>query len=480
MISNQAHQERHYIIRALFDEYLEYYSARDERLIDIFSNEFSGFAGGGNVLVKDREEWIAITRQDFAEVPEQIKIQLLDFYQQDLSKDIVSVTAFFHMHLSDPEVIFSREIVRLVLIFRLEQENWKIVHSSFSVPYHLVEQGEVFPLSSLQERNHILEALVEERTKELNQREAFYRLLTEDTLDVLWRTDANLYITYISPSDERLRGFKAEEMIGRHVFELFNEEGMAIVKKALQKRHAAESAGNPLGYVNFEAPHLCKDGSVIWGEVFSKAVRDDAGNIIGFHGITREITKRKEMQDQIKQLAFYDALTQLPNRRLLIDRINQAQASSKRNNHHGALMFVDLDNFKPLNDIYGHYVGDLLLVEVAKRLKDCVREMDTVARFGGDEFVLLLGDLDVSFDKSIDYAAKVAEKIRVSLSDLYQLKVPRDDGSYMIVEHRCSASIGVYIFMDHKATPDDILKCADKAMYDAKSAGRNTIKFYHI
>ncbi|WP_151669851.1 diguanylate cyclase domain-containing protein [Nitrincola schmidtii] len=478
MISNDAQLERHHKIRGLFDQYIEYYAGRHERLIDFFSKEFSGFAGGGSVLVKDREEWIAITRQDFAEVPEQIKIQLIDLSQQDLSKDIVSVTAFFHMHLSDPEVIFSREIVRLVLIFRLEEESWKIVHSSFSVPYHLVEQGEVFPLNSLQERNRILEELVEERTKELNQREAFYRLLTEDTLDVLWRTDANLVITYVSPSDERLRGFKSEEVIGHHVFSLFNEEGVAIVIKALEKRQVSEKEGNPLGFVNFEAPHVCKDGSVIWGEVFSKAVRDEAGNIIGFHGITREITKRKNMQDQIKQLAFYDTLTQLPNRRLLIDRINQASAASKRTGHHGALMFVDLDNFKPLNDVHGHHVGDLLLVEVAKRLKDCVREMDTVARFGGDEFVLLLGDLDTSFEKSVAYASSVAEKIRCRLSDIYQLKVKHNDQAERLVEHRCTASIGVYVFIDHKANPDEILKCADKAMYDAKAAGRNTIKFY--
>lgn len=478
MISNDAQLERHHKIRGLFDQYIEYYAGRDERLIDLFSEEFSGYTGGGTTLVKDREEWIKITRQDFAEVSKRINIELLDIALQDLSEDVVSVTAFFHIHLPDPEALFSKEVVRLVLNFRYERDGWKIVHSGISIPYHLVQEGEVYPLDKLQERNRILEELVKERTKELNQREAFYRLLTEDTLDVLWRTDANLVITYVSPSDERLRGFKSEEVIGHHVFSLFNEEGVAIVMKALEKRQAAEKEGNPLGFVNFEAPHVCKDGSVIWGEVFSKAVRDEAGNITGFHGITREITKRKNMQDQIKQLAFYDTLTQLPNRRLLLDRINLASAASKRTGHHGALMFVDLDNFKPLNDEHGHHVGDLLLVEVANRLKDCVREMDTVARFGGDEFVLLLGDLDTSFENSVAYASSVAEKIRCRLSDIYQLKVKHNDQAERLVEHRCTASIGVYVFIDHKVNPDEILKCADKAMYDAKAAGRNTIKFY--
>src|SRR5690606_36608130 len=166
-------------------------------------------------------------------------------------------------------------------------------------------------------------ALVEERTRELNDREAFYRLLTEDAMDVIWRADSELHITYISPSDERFLGFKAEEVVGRHVLELFNKEGAAIVAEAWRRRQEAERQGRDLGFVSFEAPHLCKDGSVIWGEVFSKAVRDENGKIIGFHGITREITKRKQLQEQIQQLAFYDALTHLPNRRLLSDRLQQ-------------------------------------------------------------------------------------------------------------------------------------------------------------
>lgn len=478
MTSIALQPDRHQKIRALFDEYIELYASRDDRLTVLFSEEFSGFTGGGHQLIQDRTEWVKITLKDFVDVPGRIHIEIRDLALQDVSADVVVVTAFFNIHLQVPECIFSREVVRLVLIFRLEGEDWKIIHSSISLPYHLTQEEETHPVTNLLERNRVLEAIVEERTRTLNERETFYRLLTEDTLDVLWRTDSDFRITYVSPSDERLRGFKAEEVIGHHVFELFNDEGVLIVSEAMKKRYASEREGNPMGFVNFEAPHRCKDGSVIWGEVFSKAVRDEDGKITGFHGITREITKRKKMQDQIQQLAFYDTLTELPNRRLLIDRIHQALAASKRTGHHGALMFIDLDNFKPLNDIHGHYVGDLLLIEVATRLRSCVRETDTVARFGGDEFVLLLSELDSNYDNSIAHASLVAEKIRVCLSSVYQLNVMREDEPERWVEHQCTASIGVFVFMDHKTTADDILKCADKAMYAAKADGRDTIRFY--
>jgi PAS domain S-box-containing protein len=298
MTSIILHPDRQRKIRALFDEYIELYTARDDRLSALFSEDFSGYTGGGSVLVTDRDEWVKIIRQDFSEVPGRIRIEMRDISLQDLSKQVVAVTAFFTIHLPFPEHVLSREVARLVLIFRLEGEAWKIVHSGISIPYHLVQEGEVYPRENLQERNRELEALVEERTRTLNDREAFYRLLTEDALDVIWRADRELRITYISPSDERLRGYKADEVVGQHVLELFNEEGAAIVMEALRKRQEAEREGNYLGFVSFEAPHRCKDGSVIWGEVFSKAMRDEHGRVTGYHGITREITKRKQMQDK--------------------------------------------------------------------------------------------------------------------------------------------------------------------------------------
>ncbi|MCF8184490.1 MAG: diguanylate cyclase [Polynucleobacter sp.] len=200
----------------------------------------------------------------------------------------------------------------------------------------------------------------------------------------------------------------------------------------------------------------------------------------GFVTIYIDITERRQMEDQIRQLAFYDPLTQLPNRRLLSDRLSQAMAASKRGGCHGALMFLDLDNFKPLNDIHGHEVGDLLLIEVAERLKRCVRETDTVARFGGDEFVVVLSELKADRVESIAFATIVAEKIRSTLAEPYRLTIKHDGTPDVTVEHRCGASIGVAMFLDHEGSQDDILKWADTAMYQAKEAGRNSIRFFGL
>ena len=478
MIASAVHLDRQRQIRSLFDEYIEMYASRDDRLTQRFSADFSGYTGGGNFLVKDRDEWVKITRQDFSQVQGHIRIELLDLSMQDINDSVVVVTAFFHIHLPVPDHILSREVARLVLIFRLEGDDWKIVHSGISIPYHLVQDGEVYPLKSLQERNSALEALVEARTQALNESQTLYRLLTEDTLDVLWKADCNLCITYISPADERLRGYKAEEVIGRHVFDLFTDEGVAIVKKIMRQSQTSEPATTQAGFLTFEVQHKCKDGGVLWGEVLSKPERDEQGAIIGYHGITREITQRKHLEDQVRQLAFHDPLTNLPNRRLLHDRLTQAMAASKRSACYGAVMFLDLDEFKTLNDTHGHEAGDLLLLEATRRLKNCVREVDTVSRFGGDEFVVLLAELNTDNGESNIHAQLIAEKIRTSLAEPYILALHKEGQDQSLVEHRCSASIGVVMFPNREASQDDVLKWADAAMYQAKDAGRNTIRFY--
>ena len=180
------------------------------------------------------------------------------------------------------------------------------------------------------------------------------------------------------------------------------------------------------------------------------------------------------------QLAFEDTLTRLPNRRLMNDRLNQAMAASYRSGRYGALMMLDLDNFKPLNDAHGHLAGDLLLNEVAQRLIECVRKTDTVARVGGDEFVVLLGELDAGEAESANQAADVAEKIRASLAVPYQLVLNEKGQATVQVQHRCSASIGVALFLNHETSQSDLLKCADSAMYRAKEAGRNAVRFYGL
>ena len=231
--------------------------------------------------------------------------------------------------------------------------------------------------------------------------------------------------------------------------------------------------------MNFEVRHHCKDGSLIWGEVFSTPEYDAQGAIIGYHGITRESSKRKQMEEQVRQLAFHDSLTNLPNRRLLFDRLKQSMAASKRSGRYSALMFLDLDNFKLLNDLHGHVAGDLLLIVAADRLQKSVREIDTVARFGGDEFVVVLNELDVDREASAIQAQNVAEKIRAALSVPYLLTISKDGETDITIEHHCTASIGVVVFGNHGVSQDDILKWADATMYKAKQYGRNLIRIYN-
>jgi diguanylate cyclase (GGDEF)-like protein len=161
--------ERQLLIRSLFDEYIEMYASRDGRLTSRFSKDFSGYTGGGEFLVSDRNEWVKITRLDFSQVTGRIRIQLLDLVMQNISDEVVAVTSLFHIHLPVPEPVLSRKAARLVLIFRLEGEDWKIVHSGISIPFLKPDDGEVYPIKGLRESNRELESLVEERTQALEE-----------------------------------------------------------------------------------------------------------------------------------------------------------------------------------------------------------------------------------------------------------------------------------------------------------------------
>ena len=221
------------------------------------------------------------------------------------------------------------------------------------------------------------------------------------------------------------------------------------------------------GSDTFETLHRRKDGSLINIEISCSAMDMDGEHYL--LALSRDITKRKQAESEIHSLAFYDALTRLPNRRLLMDRLHQAMASSTRNGQYGAILFLDLDNFKTLNDTKGHDIGDLLLIEVAQRLQGCVREGDTVSRFGGDEFVLILEGLSSKQDESATQAEMIAEKVRAALNQPYKLTG---------MEHHGSTSIGINLFFDHPGTIDELFKQADVAMYQAKQAGRNAIRFF--
>jgi diguanylate cyclase (GGDEF)-like protein/PAS domain S-box-containing protein len=183
-----------------------------------------------------------------------------------------------------------------------------------------------------------------------------------------------------------------------------------------------------------------------------------------------DISPRKQAEEKIHQMAFFDALTGLPNRRLLMDRLHAALASSARSGRHGAVLFIDLDKFKTINDVLGHGVGDQMLIDVAARILHCVRESDTVARLGGDEFVVLMPEIDADAQGASQKTAMVAEKIRLALNQPYQLADS--------VQHS-SPSIGVSLYLGGDESADILLRQADMAMYKAKDAGRNTLRFFN-
>ncbi len=211
------------------------------------------------------------------------------------------------------------------------------------------------------------------------------------------------------------------------------------------------------------------------GELFPEylritVVKDDTGKITNYVATFTDITKIKAAEEEIKYLAYFDALTHLPNRRLLIDRLYQAVTTAARTGRSGSVLFLDLDNFKTLNDTLGHDLGDMLLQQVARRLESCVREVDTVARLGGDEFVVMLEDLSSQSVEAATQVEMVAEKILTEINRPYLLKT---------YEYHNTSSIGVTLFnKDCHRSIEELMKQADIAMYQAKNAGRNTVRFF--
>lgn len=302
------------------------------------------------------------------------------------------------------------------------------------------------------------------------QAENKYRALFENAPLCVHEIDMDGRIISMNPAGLRMLGFNEEhEVQGFLYLNSVSEADRERIGSLLTQAYAGETS-----HFEFRAN---EPGGQIYKSCFVP-IKNKNGNIEKLMGITEDITERKQAEEQVRNLAFYDTLTKLANRRLLNDRLGQAMAASKRSRHYGAVMFLDLDNFKPLNDTYGHDMGDLLLIEVAHRLNACVREMDTVARFGGDEFVVMLSKLDTDKELSIAQVGIVAEKIRATLSEPYLLTRQQENHANTTVEHHCTSSIGVVLFINHEASPEDILRWADMAMYQAKEKGRNRVHFF--
>jgi diguanylate cyclase (GGDEF)-like protein/PAS domain S-box-containing protein len=293
----------------------------------------------------------------------------------------------------------------------------------------------------------------------LRQNEEKYRTILENIQEVYFEVDLAGNFTFFNDSLCRMTECSREELLGANYTQFSDKENSKNVFLAFNKVYNTGESTE-----GFDWRITRKDGTKRYIETSVSLKKDFSGNPIGFNGIIRDITERKEIHQQLNYMATHDALTGLPNRALFMDRLQIALAQSKRNRNKLAVMMLDLDHFKDINDTLGHMVGDKLLKEVGYRLTGILRQNDTVARLGGDEFVVLLSDLEKT-----EYAAGVAKVILKSFQK-----------PFMFTDNKISsnASIGIAVYPDDCEDMESLLKKSDMAMYSVKTQGRNGYKFF--
>jgi diguanylate cyclase (GGDEF)-like protein/PAS domain S-box-containing protein len=322
-------------------------------------------------------------------------------------------------------------------------------------------------LSQEIQRREAIEADLQRQTDALDKTNAELRIAAAafNAQEGMIVTDAKGVILSANRAFICLTGYSIEELTGQNARLFWAHCRDAEFYKSLWS--SLQNTGSWQGDMSIRT----KGGEYHARWLTISAVKDEAGDVTNYIGCYYDISKLKHAEEKIRELAFFDQLTGLPNRVLLIDRVRQATDSNTRqNSYYGALLFIDLDNFKTLNDSLGHDMGDLLLKAAAQRIARCVRAEDTVARFGGDEFVVLLGSLGTQKAKAAALqAGAIGEKILAAFADPFNLN------SY---QYPCTPSIGVTLFSPKDDNVDELLKRADLAMYDAKNAGRNGVRFF--
>jgi len=496
-------------IRQLFQDHLRMYSSRDDMLTAQFSEDFSGFTGGGDLLVKNKEEWVAITRQDFAQVKDPIHIELKDLAIQSLAGTIAVATGFFKIHLPIKDHILSREMARLVPIFRKETAGWKISHSSISIPYHLVSTGEIYPLKELTERNETLEKLVDERTRELSslnhnleevnseleaevaqhkivaealrKSEAVYRSIIHASPDNITITNRDGRIILVSPvAMSMFRASGEQDFLGRSLLDFIipQDRARALSQIALKRQGTVTGPSEYRG--------LRVDGSTFDIGVNSEFIRDAEGSPTGMVVITRDISDRKHEEGEREELkrrlgehaaelerlnellraqAFEDSLTGLANRRHFVAALDSEMNRARRHEGEFSLLIADVDFFKRYNDTLGHQQGDECLQRVAQVLKATFgRPGELPARYGGEEFAVILPNCGP------DVGRTQAERLRSAMQRAGFVH-PSSTVAPCI-----TLSIGIASARVRAGTtPDVLIKAADGALYRSKAEGRNRV-----
>lgn len=440
--------ERHADFAALVIERIR--TQDDLRLKDLALN-----AAANAIVITDRNAQIRWVNQAFGKLTGYDPSEAISHFPNELLKSDKQDQSYYEQLWS---TILSGEVWRGELINRRKDNS--LYHENMTITPMKNREGEITHFVAVKQD------ITERKKAELALRQ--YKVVIDTVNEGFWITDAMGNMLEANAAYAKMSGYSVDELVNMHVSQLEAiEQSMEEMRVHIEKVIAR-------GHERFETRHRHKDGHEIDVEVSATFMPELQQFFVFIH----DITKRKRAEQEVHTLAFYDALTGLPNRRLLNDRVKTAIAAGKRSGRYGAVMFLDLDNFKPLNDTYGHDAGDLLLVEVAQRLTRCVRETDTVARFGGDEFVVILGELDADKAESTAQAGIIAEKICAALAEPYALKHQREGSAETTIGHRCTSSIGVALFVNHEASAEEILKYADMAMYQAKEGGRNLIRFF--
>lgn len=290
--------------------------------------------------------------------------------------------------------------------------------------------------------------------------------------DGIMITDASKRIIKVNHTFEKITGYKATDILGK------TPEILKSGKQDAEYYRDMWQSINTQGHWQGEIWNKKQSGEIYPEQLTITAIKDCNEIITNYIAIFNDITERKLQERETKMAAYHDALTNLPNRRLLLDRLARVILTNNRSQKHAALIFLDMDRFKELNDNFGHDTGDRFLQQIASRLEACVRETDTLSRFGGDEFVILLTELSHEPDQALVEAKNLADKIRTRLAEPYHFEI-LEGGKQQLVHHS-SASLGLVVFSDHRDNPETLLKQADLAMYEAKSQGGNKIRSHHL
>jgi diguanylate cyclase (GGDEF)-like protein/PAS domain S-box-containing protein len=347
-------------------------------------------------------------------------------------------------------------------------QGWRTSESLFSVPRTfgwclfaftaITSFGTAF---FIVQRAEARRALSRSQQRVAREAERFQALL-EQASDGIHILNAQGRVIEVSNSFCRMLGYSREEMLGKHPTDWVVGVSAGEIDERISDKLISDEP------IRHEILHRRKDGTEFYVELTGCRLQVDGETILFYS--SHDISERKSAERQINQLAFFDQLSGLPNRTLLLDRLQTAMAAGARSGKQGALLFIDLDDFKTLNDTLGHSMGDLLLKQVAERLSQCVRAEDTVARLGGDEFLVMTPSVGATLAAAAIECEALAERILTSLNRPYQLEPE--------LSYRCTPSIGVTLFPGQDSNSSDLLKQADMAMYKAKAAGRNAIRFF--